>query len=85
MFRDIDELAEKCRFADCSHAAEPGCAVREAVANGTLPERRLLSWAKLQREAAWMAARADGRLRQEEQRKWKVIHKEMRRSGRSRP
>ncbi|GII54574.1 putative ribosome biogenesis GTPase RsgA [Planotetraspora thailandica] len=85
VFSDIDELAGSCRFSDCAHVEEPGCAVLAAVESGELPERRLESWYKLQREAAWMARRTDARLRSEETRKWKVIHKEMRRSGRSRP
>ncbi|REE95180.1 ribosome biogenesis GTPase [Thermomonospora umbrina] len=84
-FADIEELAADCRFADCAHDAEPGCAVLAAVESGDLPERRLVSWHKLRREAAWMAGRGDARLRAEQTRKWKVIHKEMRRTGRNRP
>ncbi|MEZ0072615.1 ribosome small subunit-dependent GTPase A [Planotetraspora sp. GP83] len=83
VFSDIEELAEGCRFSDCAHGDEPGCAVQAAIGSGELPERRLESWNKLQREAAWMARRTDARLRSEETRKWKIIHKQMR--GRSRP
>ncbi|MEO3800602.1 ribosome small subunit-dependent GTPase A [Nonomuraea sp. B1E8] len=85
VFADIEALAERCRFSDCGHAGEPGCAVLAALDSGELPERRLESWRKLQREAVWMAARTDARLRKEQQNKWKVITKEMRRSGRNRP
>ncbi|NUR89799.1 MAG: ribosome small subunit-dependent GTPase A, partial [Nonomuraea sp.] len=85
VFSDIEELGRRCRFADCGHVSEPGCAVLAALENGELPERRLQSWRKLQREAAWMAARTDARLRKEQQNKWKIIHKEMRRVGRNRP
>jgi ribosome biogenesis GTPase len=85
VFADIEELAGGCRFDDCGHDSEPGCAVQEAVASGELPERRLQSWRKLQREAAWMASRTDARLRKDMESKWKIIHKEMRRSGRNRP
>lgn len=85
VFSDIEGLAGRCRFADCVHNSEPGCAVIAAIEDGTLPERRLESWNKLQREAAWMASRSDARLRKELQNRWKVIHKEMRKSGRSRP
>ncbi|MEU8105267.1 ribosome small subunit-dependent GTPase A [Nonomuraea muscovyensis] len=85
VFSDIEELAAQCRFHDCGHESEPGCAVLEALDSGTLPERRLQSWRKLQREAAWMAARTDARLRAEQRDKWKIIHKEMRRAGRNRP
>lgn len=54
-FADIDALANSCRFADCMHESEPGCAVREAVERGELSEERLLSWRKLRREAAYAA------------------------------
>lgn len=50
-FSDIDDLTSKCRFRDCSHSAEPGCAVRQALEEGTLDSRRLESYQKLQREA----------------------------------
>jgi ribosome biogenesis GTPase / thiamine phosphate phosphatase len=83
VFGDIEDLAARCRFVDCAHDAEPGCAVTAAVASGELPERRLASWRKLQREATWMASRTDARLRAEQTRQWKIIHKSMR--GRSRP
>ncbi|MEV4468307.1 ribosome small subunit-dependent GTPase A [Nonomuraea sp. NPDC049504] len=85
VFSDIEELAAECRFGDCGHDGEPGCAVLAALERGDLPERRLQSWRKLQREAVWMASRTDARLRKEQQNKWKIIHKEMRRSGRNRP
>ncbi|MGH3646023.1 MAG: ribosome small subunit-dependent GTPase A [Micromonosporaceae bacterium] len=52
-FADIEALAAGCRFADCAHLAEPDCAVREAVESGDLPQRRLSSWRKLQREYEW--------------------------------
>ncbi|MFG6191152.1 ribosome small subunit-dependent GTPase A [Nonomuraea sp. JJY05] len=85
VFSDIEALAGRCRFGDCGHSGEPGCAVLAALETGELPERRLESWRKLQREAAWMASRTDARLRKEQQNKWKLITKEMRRSGRNRP
>jgi ribosome biogenesis GTPase len=56
-----------------------------AVDRGELPERRLESWRKLQREARWIAGRTDARLRAEQRRQWKQIHQEVRRSGRIRP
>jgi ribosome biogenesis GTPase len=85
VFTDIEELAAQCRFDDCAHRSEPGCAVVEAVETGELPQRRLDSWFKLNREAEWIASRTDARLRQERARQWKTIHKEMRRAGRNRP
>jgi ribosome biogenesis GTPase len=85
VFADIEELAAECRFADCAHRTEPGCAVRAALESGELTERRWESYLKLQREARWMAMRHDARLRSEEREKWKRIHKEVRASGRIRP
>ena len=84
-FSDIEDLALSCRFSDCGHHTEPGCAVQAALDDGTLAERRLQSWRKLQREAAWMARRTDARLRAEEGRRWKAVSMEMRRSRRARP
>lgn len=84
-FADIEELVPLCRFADCRHESEPGCAVLAAIDAGGLAERRLDSWRKLQREAVWMASRTDARLRAERSRKWRAISQEMRRSGRARP
>ncbi|WP_406828277.1 ribosome small subunit-dependent GTPase A [Microbulbifer sp. ARAS458-1] len=51
-FADISALAAKCRFADCAHQSEPGCAVQAAVDSGELDERRLRNWRKLEREVA---------------------------------
>jgi ribosome biogenesis GTPase len=59
--------------------------VLAAIDDGRLPERRLQSWRKLQREAAWMESRRDARIRAERQRAWKQMSREMRRSGRNRP
>lgn len=85
VFADIEELAQDCRFGDCAHDTEPGCAVQEALAAGRLPERRWASYLKLGREARWMAMRHDARLRAEERARWKRVHKEVRASGRIRP
>jgi ribosome biogenesis GTPase / thiamine phosphate phosphatase len=79
VFTDIEELAAQCRFDDCAHDTEPGCAVRAALENGTLPVRRYESWLKLRRKAAWMARRADARLRAEVKKEWKQRTKAYRR------
>ncbi|MFF4714331.1 ribosome small subunit-dependent GTPase A [Streptomyces eurythermus] len=71
VFAEIEELAEGCRFHDCAHESEPGCAVRAAVADGGLPERRLDSYRKLMRENQWIAAKTDARVRAELRRDWK--------------
>ncbi|MFI9719918.1 ribosome small subunit-dependent GTPase A [Streptomyces sp. NPDC052396] len=70
-FADIEELAAGCRFHDCAHDGEPGCAVRTAVDGGALTERRLDSYRKLLRENRRLAARTDARLRAEQRREWK--------------
>jgi ribosome biogenesis GTPase len=75
-FADIEELAAACRFNDCSHTQEPGCAVLAAVSSGELPSERFESWRKLQRELHAIAVRHDARLRREERRKWQLISKE---------
>jgi ribosome biogenesis GTPase len=64
-FGEISELAAKCRFSDCAHEQEPGCAVREALGNGTLAQERFLSYRKLQRELRALEIRKDNRLRSE--------------------
>ncbi|MGQ4486198.1 ribosome small subunit-dependent GTPase A [Streptomyces sp. SAS_281] len=71
VFSEIEELAEECRFHDCAHEAEPGCAVREAIEDGTLPERRFDSYRKLQRENQRIVAKTDARVRAEIRRDWK--------------
>ncbi|MFI6578964.1 ribosome small subunit-dependent GTPase A [Nocardiopsis sp. NPDC050513] len=74
-FDDIQEFAERCRFADCSHGPEPGCAVVAAVDEGELDARRLERWNRLRREAERNRSRADRRLREEEKRRWKANDK----------
>jgi ribosome biogenesis GTPase len=58
-FPDIEELATRCRFRDCAHQQEPGCAVLAAVADGRLPAERLDAWRALDAEAASAELRAD--------------------------
>jgi ribosome biogenesis GTPase / thiamine phosphate phosphatase len=77
-FSEIDELAGACRFNDCTHASEPGCAVSAALASGELPRERYESWRKLQRELRAIAIRHDARLRRDERRKWQLITREAR-------
>ncbi|MEV5797697.1 ribosome small subunit-dependent GTPase A [Streptomyces collinus] len=74
VFSEIEELAERCRFHDCSHESEPGCAVRTAVEDGELPVRRLESYRKLMRENQWIVAKTDARLRSEIKKDWKRKH-----------
>ena len=68
VFADVEELARQCRFHDCAHDTEPGCAVKPAV-----DPNRLRSYRKLQRELRAIASKSDARLRIDERRKWKQI------------
>ena len=74
-FSDIEQLSHACRFRNCAHQDEPGCAVQAAIESGALPAARLASYQKLMREAEVAAARTDTRLRAEEDRKAKTISK----------
>ena len=74
-FRDIDDFAGDCRFNDCSHRTEPGCAVLAAVVAGLIDDERLAGWRKLQRELAHLARKQDVRLAQEERRRWVQLAK----------
>jgi ribosome biogenesis GTPase len=71
-FEDVEDLARGCRFADCAHETEPGCAVLRAVDKGDLELDRLRSWRKLQRELRALALKQDQRARSEERRKRRV-------------
>ncbi len=74
-FDDVEDIASGCRFSDCGHESEPGCAVRAALLDRTLSESRVAAWRKLGREAAHEARRTDPLAAAENRRKWKVIHK----------
>ncbi|MEE8331107.1 MAG: ribosome small subunit-dependent GTPase A [Acidimicrobiia bacterium] len=65
-YADVEDLFERCRFRDCSHRAEPGCGVKEALASGELEEARWAGYQRLLRETAFEAARTDARARNEE-------------------
>lgn len=72
-FDDVEELAAACRFRDCRHATEPGCAVRDGV-----DPARLASWKKLSREAAFEARKDDPEAARAERQRWKAIHRSQR-------
>ena len=74
-FDDIADLASTCRFSDCRHEGEPGCAVRAAVDDGRLTSDRLAGHRKLERELAHAERKVDARARAAETKKWKSIHK----------
>ena len=83
-FSDVEELAGHCRFTDCAHETEPGCAIREAIRSGTLPADRFESYRKLQRELARLERRRDGRLQSLERKKWRTFSKQQRRNPKTR-
>jgi ribosome biogenesis GTPase len=69
-FTDITTIAEHCRFSDCRHEAEPGCAVQLAITEGTLDPRRLADYAKLNLELSYLERRGDKRAEAAQRRKW---------------
>ncbi|MEU6572226.1 ribosome small subunit-dependent GTPase A [Streptomyces sp. NPDC046805] len=71
VFSEIEELGRECRFHDCAHESEPGCAVLGAVESGALSVRRLESYRKLMRENQWIVAKTDQRVRAELRKEWK--------------
>jgi ribosome biogenesis GTPase len=73
IFADIEDLSVRCRFSDCAHQTEPGCAIKAAIADGSLDPDRLQSYRKLQRELRAVAAKTDARIRSEIRKKWKQI------------
>ena len=82
-FADIDALADACRFADCAHEQEPGCAVQAAVADESLDELRYEGWVKLRAEQAATTALRDEHARREKRRIIKVQTRAIREKGRN--
>ncbi len=77
-FADIESLAQQCRFRDCQHDSEPGCAIQEAIAEETLDIERFFSYQKLQNELEYLARKQDQNAQLVEKKRWKKIHKELR-------
>jgi len=75
VFDDIEELASNCRFKNCSHENEPGCAILEAINNGTLDSGRLESFYKLKKEFSYLADRQTMKAGAIEKARWKKISK----------
>ncbi len=76
-FGDIEELARECRFPNCSHESEPGCAIQAALTGGRLDGERLESWRNLQREQAFLERKRDAGLQAAEREKWKQLHRQL--------
>jgi len=72
-FDDIERLAENCRFVDCQHDSEPGCAVRTAIQRGDIDAARFQSYLRLKRELRYLEVRRNDRTRIEEKERWKKI------------
>lgn len=77
-FPDIAAAAAACRFNDCSHSGEPGCAVQQALADGAISADRYDRYLDLQREAAYLRRQTDRRAREDERRKWIRVSREQR-------
>jgi ribosome biogenesis GTPase / thiamine phosphate phosphatase len=81
VFADVVALAQECRFSDCAHESEPGCAVRAALAEGRLAPERWESYRKLQRELDALRARTDKAVAAERRRQWRKAHKARRKES----
>jgi len=82
-FEDVTSLFEHCRFSDCSHESEPGCAVKAALADGTLATERWESYLSLQAELAHLERRIDKRAQSEERKRWRSVAKLSRNAARA--
>ena len=78
-FPEIEALAARCRFRDCTHESEPGCAVREAIESGAVADDRVAAWRKLRREIEALERRQDPLLAAAERARWRSINREFRR------
>lgn len=79
VFSEVETAAENCKFRDCAHDAEPGCAVRAGVESGAISPDRLASWRKLSRELDYIAAKEDKVLESQKRKKWKEMSRALRR------
>jgi ribosome biogenesis GTPase len=82
-FDDVTSLFEHCRFSDCSHESEPGCAVKAAIADGTLAQERWDSYLKLEAELAHLERRLDKRAQAEERKRWRALSRFQREASRT--
>ena len=81
-FADVVEIAADCRFSDCAHGSEPGCAIKASIARGTLAQERYDAYLKLQRELRSIEIRSSRRLRSEAKRRWRQRARESRQARR---
>jgi ribosome biogenesis GTPase len=78
-FANIGELGAKCRFSNCTHGSEPGCAIHDAIASGELDPARLENWRKVLREQEYLQRKMDPEARQEWKKRVKSLHREVKR------
>ena len=81
-FTDVTSLFEHCRFSDCRHESEPGCAVKAALADGTLEPERWQSYLQLQAELEHLERKLDARAASEQRRRWRTLAREGREARR---
>jgi ribosome biogenesis GTPase len=74
-FEDIENFAAQCQFSDCGHELEPNCAVKSALDQGILEQKRFESYRKLQRELTYLASKENRKVAQAHKEKWKAISK----------
>lgn len=72
-FQDIEDLTKQCRFRDCQHEGQPGCAIQSALDEGVIDPKRYSNYQKLQRELYFLESKQDQRMHRENKRKWKNI------------
>ncbi len=77
-FEDVITLTTQCRFSDCQHASEPGCAILQALESGDLTEERWESFQNLDRELRYFQRKSDPEIARAERQKWKKISQNMR-------
>ncbi len=77
-FAEVETLAKRCRFRNCQHEREPGCAVQQALEEGTLDWQRFQNYQKLQKERNYLEQRQDKKASLVEKERWKKIHKSLR-------
>ncbi len=73
LFEDIEKLIVQCKFSDCKHESEPGCAIKGAINRGELDEARFKSYKKLLSEVSYFERKQDKKAQIEEKKKWKKI------------
>lgn len=83
-FTDVTDLMGQCRFSNCRHDGEPGCAIAKAIESGALDPARWAAFGKLQKELAYAARREDPDLEANERKKWKQVHKNLKARYRAR-